>query len=162
MKRMIPALMAVGMVAGSAQATVHLLTASTDGMQEVPSVVTDGFGTFNITLNDVTGEISITGEVFDLTGTMVDAHLHGFAAPGVNAGVLFGLAFPAGQTSGVVSGNAILTPAQVTGVLDGLSYINIHTTFRTSGEIRGQVLLVPTPAAASLLLGTLLVGRRRR
>lgn len=162
MKHMIPALMAVGLVAGSAHATVHILSAAADGMQEVPQVVTDGFGTFSITLDDVTGEISITGEVFDLTGTMVDAHLHGFAAPGANAGVLFHLAFPAGQTSGVVTGNAILTPTQVAGVLDGLSYINIHTTFRTSGEIRGQVLLVPAPAAASLLLGTLLISRRRR
>lgn len=36
MKHMIPALMAVGLVAGSAHATVHILSAAADGMQEVP------------------------------------------------------------------------------------------------------------------------------
>ena len=51
-------------------------------------------------------------------------------------------------------------------LINGLYYVNIHTTFRPAGEIRGQILLVPEPGTAALvgrlLIGLLAAARRLR
>jgi hypothetical protein len=48
-------------------------------------------------------------------------------------------------------------------LIDGLYYVNIHSTFRPGGEIRGQILLVPEPGTAVLLaLGIIGLAARRR
>jgi hypothetical protein len=58
--------------------------------------------------------------------------------------------FPIGDTFGAFSGTATITDLQEADLLAGLWYINIHTTFRSGGEIRGQV--VPEPATLGLLV----------
>ncbi len=66
-----------------------------------------------------------------------------------------------------VVGNAVLVAGQVTDLLAGLWYLNLHTTLHLGGEIRGQVLAsVPEPTTLSLL-GAALIGfglttRRKR
>lgn len=137
-----------------------------DGAQETPPVVTTGSGIGTATLNDVTGAITISGSYSNLIGTVNNAHLHGPAAVGVPAGVIFGLTFTP-LTSGVFSGNSVLTPANVANVLNGLTYINIHSSFRPGGEIRGQLLngvMIPEPATLGLLtagaVGLLAIRRR--
>jgi hypothetical protein len=55
-------------------------------------------------------------------------------------------------TAGVFSGSATLSALNETRLLSGLMYFNIHSTFRTGGEIRGQVYAaVPEPATLGLL-----------
>lgn len=49
-------------------------------------------------------------------------------------------------TSGSLSGSVRLTPAQVTGLLRGLTYINFHTTANPGGELRGQIAPVAMKA----------------
>jgi hypothetical protein len=72
-----------------------------------------------------------------------------------------GIPFTAGLAADTLIGSATLTAAQETMLLSNLLYINIHSTFRPGGEIRGQV--VPEPATALLVLGGLaLLGRRSR
>lgn len=148
-------------VSSVAQADVVVYQFVLDGLQEVPSVATPGIGNANVVLNTLTGAVSITGSYEGLIGGINNAHLHGLAPVGVNAGVIFGLNFTPGTTSGIFTGNGILNPTQIQGMLDGLTYINIHSTFRPGGEIRGQV--VPTPAGIALLgLGGLVAARRQR
>ena len=116
----------------------HTLHAILTGGQEVPPVATSGIGTCTIILDDVTGSVSVTGSFSGLGSTATAAHIHGLAAPGVNAGIIVALT-ETGGTSGSVSGGGVLTPAEITGMLGGLTYVNVHTTINGGGEIRGQI-----------------------
>lgn len=154
-------------VALQAQATVWTFdNIFLDGLQETPPVATPGTGTATATLDDVTNDFSISGSFSSLIGTTTDAHLHGPAPPGTPAGVMFGLTFDLGVTSGNFSFNGVISAAHVQTILDGLSYVNIHTTFRPGGEIRGQLLdPVPEPATGLMLaagLGLFVLRRRSR
>jgi len=42
-------------------------------------------------------------------------------------------------TSGSISGTAVLTPTQVAYLLNGQTYVNVHSTTNQGGEIRGQI-----------------------
>jgi len=121
-----------------------------DGLQETPPNASPGSGLGQATLDDVSGAMSVSGNFSGLISPASDAHIHCCAAAGTPAGVLFGLTFtPA--TSGTFSGNAVLSPANIANVLNGLSYINIHSSAFPGGEIRGQ-LLNPVPEPASCLI----------
>jgi hypothetical protein len=138
----------------------HTLYATMNGANEVPFNSSGGGGTCTVTLDDVTGAVSVTGSFTGLTSTATAAHIHGLAGPGVNAGIIVGLT-ETGGTSGSVGGGGTLTPGEITGMLNGLTYINIHTTSNPGGEIRGQVLAaVPAlPWSYAVVLAVLaLVG----
>lgn len=47
-----------------------------------------------------------------------------------------------GETSGTSQGTITLTAEQVSTILSGNAYVNIHTEAFPGGEIRGQILLV--------------------
>jgi hypothetical protein len=143
-----------------ANATVHNLTAFIDGIQETPPVVTTGSGAATMTLDDVTNQFIMTGTFANLIGTTTAAHVHGPAAPGVPAGILFGITFDPGVSSGNISFNGLITPAQTSTILSGNSYINIHTTFRPGGEIRGQIVPEPASVGFLALAGVTLLSRR--
>jgi hypothetical protein len=145
-----------------ALAAVHNLTINLDGLQETPPVATPGTGSGTATLDDVTLQFTMSGTFQNLIGTSNNAHVHGPAAIGVGpAGVLFGHAFDFGVTSGTFSFNGVISASHAQTILDGLAYVNIHSTFRPGGEIRGQIL--PEPASLALLFGGLLgITVRRR
>jgi len=152
------AVLAVAAVAMPASAIVYNF--SMDGAQEVPPVPTTGTGQCTVNLDEGTGAVSVSCSYQNLIGTVNNAHIHGLAPPGMNAGVIVPMS-QTGGTSGTATGNGVLNAAQIQGMLDGLTYVNIHSTFRPGGEIRGQV--VPEPATLGLLaLGGLLATRRRR
>ena len=146
----------------SATATLINLGATINGAQETPPVVTLGHGAATITYDDVTNQLNWTIFFEQLTGTTTDAHFHGPAGPGVPAGVQIPIPHTNGVTSDTLVGSAILTATQETQLLSGLWYINIHSTFRPGGEIRGQV--VPEPTTLLLLGGglALLTAARRK
>jgi len=89
-------------------------------------------GTFVIdtAANTVAYRIVVSG----LTAAETAAHIHGFADPGINAGVLHAL--PAGP---VKIGTWNYAEAQEPEILKGRTYVNIHTAAFPGGEVRGQI-----------------------
>ena len=175
MRRLPAAILAALLSASSASALTYTLSVpfGITGGQETPANASAGSGTLTGTYNDGTNIMMWSGTFTGLTGTTTDAHFHGpsaFGGPAAGVQVPItaaggGDVFPLGVTSGSYSGMATLTAAQETMLLDGLMYINIHTSFRTAGEIRGQIEAPEPPTIALLLLGLFglaRAGRRRR
>jgi glucose/arabinose dehydrogenase len=118
-----------------------LLEASLLGAYEPSAVRTpaSGLGSFTLVGNQLTFNITYR----DLSGPANAAHFHASAPLGQNAGVIIDLApFKGGPfgSSGSVSGTTTLSAAHLAAFVDGLAYVNFHTTANPGGEIRGQVL----------------------
>lgn len=163
------------------------------GANEVPPVDSPAAGAGTLTLLPVGPDFFLAydilvGDPLDFFGAggepeqVVGMHIH--AAPaGVNGGVIFNIlndddlsleAAPGGtRVSGLwddadggdigVFAAALLAtaPGQDTGY-----YVNVHTAENPGGEIRGQIIATPVPAALGLmgagLAGLGLMARRRR
>ncbi|MFN0151844.1 MAG: CHRD domain-containing protein [bacterium] len=129
---------------GVAAAAVINLTATLEGTQEVPPNASPATGTAVMVLDTDANTLDYNVTFSGLTAPQTNAHFHGPAAPGVNAPVRFGI--------GVGSPNIgvwNLTDADETMILDGLVYVNVHTTAFPGGEIRGQVGIAPNATEAS-------------
>ena len=86
--------------------------------------------------------LSINVQYEGLSGEATAAHIHGPAGTDESAGVLLDLSTFTGGVfgaSGQIVGTAELTAEQLSAVIDGKSYVNIHTAANPSGEIRGQI-----------------------
>lgn len=151
-------------------------TATLDGDQEVPPVMTTASGNATLDLNaagdaltytvtliglDLDGNQTPANAADDVTG----AHIH-IGAAGVNGGVAFGFINPgddvddlvidpvAGTISGVWEETDTATGGPLSTQLAALNteglYINIHTVGVPAGEVRGQIIGVIPPAAVPL------------
>jgi CHRD domain len=118
------------MMAGSYAATLS-------GANEVPAVETAATGAVTLTLTGM--DMTLAGTYEGLSGAAQAAHIHGPAAEGTNADVVFPLVFTEGATagSGTLSGSGTLTEAQLADLQAGLYYVNVHTEANGGGEIRG-------------------------
>lgn len=155
-------------VAGAAQSAVLVYRADLSSANEVPTNTSAGTGFGIFTIDDVLNTMQVDVTFSGLTGTTVASHVHCCAPAGSNAGVATQVptfsSFPLGVTSGVYSHLFDLTlastynPAFVTahggtaagaeaallsGIASQEAYLNIHSTFVPSGEIRGQLLAIP-------------------
>ncbi|MCB1099884.1 MAG: CHRD domain-containing protein [Verrucomicrobiae bacterium] len=96
------------------------------------------YGFAFVTVDPDTRTVEIEGSYFGMTSDVSAAHLHGPAAPGATAGVVFGLT-ASGGTEGTLTGSGVLSEANFASFVSGQTYINVHTANNGGGEIRGQV-----------------------
>ncbi len=125
-------------------------TAVLTGDEEVPPVDTDASGLARFTLtndNKLTYELAVR----NITG-ITAAHIHP-GAPGVNGPPLHTLFDGTGtfDPDNPISGEVTLTGAQVTQLLAGDLYVNVHTGDNPGGEIRGQMLVAQTMTFGAFL-----------
>jgi hypothetical protein len=117
------------------------------GNNESPAVPTAGFGQSTLLL--VGNRLWFDVTYRNLTQPATQAHIHAPSSPFGTAGVRIDLApFNGGAfgTSGSFMGvvtlgsSATATTHDIGSVIDGSAYINVHSSFRTGGEIRGTIL----------------------
>ncbi|HEU5297239.1 MAG TPA: CHRD domain-containing protein [Burkholderiaceae bacterium] len=118
------------------------LTARLTGAAEVPPTQSMAKGNLQGTLDKNSRTLSWTLALAGLSGPPTAAHFHGPAAPGENAGVAAPITITGQPTdNGVVT----LTSAQMDDLLAGRWYVNVHTAANPDGEIRGQIMIGPSP-----------------
>ena len=122
---------------GATTNTVLPFTAYLDAASEVPPTgeAGTGLGAFSLEGSNLTYYISFSG----LTGPAISGHIHAPFTPLTSGGVMVPFAVPA-VSSGSISGKVALTQDQITNLVNGLCYVNIHTTAHNGGEIRGQIV----------------------
>ena len=155
------------LLGASASADILTFEANLDPFQEVPPHNTPGFGYAELTLDTVSGFLTLSNSTYqDLLGgaTAVTLNDAPIGSNGVNILVLT-LDTPA-ATSGTFSGSGTITAGQVTDMINTNTYINIRSNVFPSGEIRGQLYVVPEPSSMLLacggIFGLFFVGRRRK
>ena len=178
--------LAASAVAGQAAADVFIFETTLDGASEFPPVVSDGFGVAVLRLDTDLHTLRVRVKFGDLEGTTTLAHVHGPTATantglagvatelplftGFPVGVRFGAYDHAFDTTDAatwnpafVTANGGTTLGAEAGFLAALqaqkAYLNIHTTFVPSGEIRGfpiatdrQSVAIPEPATWALMI----------
>lgn len=132
------ALLAGVLAAGSAAAETVRLSANLQPSSEVPPTTSKGSGAVDATYDTVTHTLQWTATYENLTGPATAAHFHGPAPVGQNAGVQ--VPIPKDGLASPIKGSKELTDTQVTELMAGKWYFNVHTKEHPSGEIRGQVL----------------------
>ena len=111
------------------------------GMNQVPPLrasATTATGRMDAVLDKTTRLLRWKLFYRGLTGAAIAGHFHGPATASTSAGVA--LAFKGAVTS-PMDGQATLTLEQMTDLLAGRWYVNIHTMAFPAGEIRGQMIL---------------------
>ncbi len=114
------------------------LKADLEPSSEVPPRVSHGHGDLSGSFDTATQTLQWTVTYEGLSGPVTAAHFHGPAPVGQNAKVQVPVA--KGPVASPMKGSATLTEQQVTDLMSGQWYFNIHTAQNPGGEIRGQVL----------------------
>jgi hypothetical protein len=153
--------------AGVARADAVTFVANLTGSQEVPANASAATGFATVVLNAAQNQITVNVSFSGLSAPATAGHIHGPAAPGSNAPVLFPFAGVPNATSGNIPEQTFaITPTQVAQLFGGLFYVNIHSSNFPGGEIRGQLVQTPEPATLTLLMtgiaGVGTVVRKRR
>jgi hypothetical protein len=120
------------------------------GFSENPDVTTPASGFVGAALQSNVLSFVVTYK--DLKSKATAAHFHGPAVTTNNTGVIQGIeAFHRGtlSTQGVFVGSITLSQANVSNLLAGLIYVNVHTTNHSGGEIRAQLCPTIIPVLAN-------------
>jgi len=173
-KSLLPVLTLAGIVAAASAHAAVLEYRATINPQQESGVTSTAIGSGVFTIDTDANTMSYTIKFVNLTSSETAAHIHGFSAPGANSSPQHTL--PAGSPKiGVWN----YLEGQEADILAGLTYVNIHTTFYSGGEIRGQIVPADDPVAggahsapgvapwgaaalAALVLGTGAFALRRR
>jgi hypothetical protein len=186
------AVLVLSAAAMPAAAADKIYAAPLTGAAENPPNDSAGGGAAIVTIDLDAITMRVQAMFAGLTGTVTAAHIHCCTPPPGTVGVatqtpIF-VGFPQGVTFGAYDHTFDMTLASsynapfitnnggttagafnalVAGLDAGEAYFNIHSTFRTGGEIRGFLQPVPEPESYALMLAGLgLVGwaaaRRRK
>ena len=136
--RLTACLMLVLLAPATAFADTVALKANLQPSSEVPPRVSKGHGILDATFDTDTKVLTWTTTYADLSGPVTMAHFHGPAPVGENAKVQVPIDKRA--LASPMKGQATLTDQQVTDLMAGQWYFNIHTQENPTGEIRGQVM----------------------
>lgn len=190
MAKRLPMLFMLVSFCASAQASI-IYTATLTGAAENPATDSQGTGSAIVEYDSLAHTLKVDVSFQNLTGTTTAAHIHCCVSPPGNIGVATTTptfpGFPLGVTSGTFSNtfdlmlassfNAAFVTANggtlagaeaalANGLANGQAYFNIHTSYRTGGEIRGFLAPVPIPTAMWLfgtgLLGLIGFARRKK
>ena len=179
---LVGAMLMVAIFFGVAKADQLAFVTTLTGSQEVPPTGSPGIGSALVTLDTVTNLLTVNVSFSGLGSPTIASHIHCCTLPGANAMVATAVptfpGFPLGVTTGTYLQTFDLTlastynPAFITahggtvagaqaafiaGLLNGQTYLNIHTSQFQGGEIRGQLQTVPEPATL-LLFSTGVLG----
>ncbi len=125
-------------------AQIHF-TATLDGIQQMPEVITPATGTGSFELSEDLTELRYWVSYQGMSVGGGTGYFHA-GKPGVNGAVIRSLTTPT-STSGTFSGvwkstdSEPLTEALAESLLSGRVYINLHDSNNPTGEIRGQLML---------------------
>ena len=127
-----------GLVRGQLDKTLDfVMDIPLSGANEVPPVNTTTTGLAMLRLaSDKTLYYRINASNLEAGDAFTAAHIHN-GATGVNGGVLVGLA--TGPADLNVAKSTILTDAAFTAVKSAATYVNVHSTQKPAGIIRGQI-----------------------
>jgi cysteine-rich repeat protein len=128
------------LVASAASGSIVQFAATIDGAQETPPNGSTATATGTFTMDTIASTLSINVVI----GTAppsgeIAAHIHGFSPPGTPSGIQFPL--PLGSPKVTVWN---FTATDTGSIVAGLAYVNIHSTAFPAGEIRGQIVRVPS------------------
>ncbi|MGD9633187.1 MAG: CHRD domain-containing protein [Pirellulales bacterium] len=185
---------ALGLVLGGSSAWGHtekyraFLSAANEN-PTIPPADSVGVGTSLVTFDLDLLTMRVESSFSNLTGNTTASHIHCCADAPTNIGVATQTptfsGFPLGVKAGSMDQTFDMTlassynPAFVTansgsisssfqalydGIAQGRAYLNIHSSFRAGGEIRGYYMLVPEPGTFALMLfgmSGLLLRRRK-
>ena len=129
-------------IGSQTEKTVLPFTVLLNGTSEIPLVDTPAtaIGTLSLEGSNLTYNINFSGLSAPATG----AHIHAPATATNTANVVVPFGVPE-ATAGTISGTATLTPDLVADIVNGMAYVNIHTTNNPGGEIRGQIVPLHIP-----------------
>ncbi len=132
-----------------------LFTATLTAAQETPPNNSTATGTATLLLSPDEQTARVSLNFSGLSSAQTGAHIHGPAAAGASAPILFPLAN--GQLTDVI---IALTPTDLQDLKNSLLYVNVHTSNFPNGEIRGQ--FGPTGSASSFQFNSssVIVGER--
>ncbi|SAL43789.1 CHRD domain-containing protein [Caballeronia terrestris] len=114
------------------------LKANLQPSSEVPPRVSKGHGVVEANFDTTSKTLTWTATYAELSGPVTMAHFHGPAPVGQNAKPQ--VPVDKGALASPMKGQATLTDQQITDLMAGQWYFNIHTAENPSGEIRGQVV----------------------
>ena len=178
------ALGAIVLIGATPAEAAKIYAGTLSGGAEVPHVATSGSGSAIATINNALSSLTLSVVFFGLTGRDKSATINCCSLPSANAPIAFNLTgFPLNVRAGsythifnllsnatytnpfrLANGGTAISArnALIAGLDNSRGYINIGTTNKLSGEIRGQLSplqAVPEPMEwALLMIGSMASG----
>jgi hypothetical protein len=120
------------------------------GAKERPNAISPaGTGIATFTLNEAETQLDYSISVLGMTSNITASHIH-LGNATTAGGIIIGLSTPVngGTVTGSVSSSAALGlglswASLLDLIRNGDTYVNVHTSNNPSGEIRGQLEIVP-------------------